>query len=496
MKKVSGRAIFPLILAIVLLAGTVLLCVRYFVKAGEWVTFSGSPHVYTGVNLDGGIVTDRDGTLLLDSTDGRTYSADAVTRTATMHLLGDRYGYIQAPLLGSFADDMIGFDKINGLYGAEGTEANAALTLSAAAQTAAYQALGNYHGTVGVYNYKTGEILCAVTSPSYDPDNMPDVDADTSGAYEGVYVNRFFQAAYTPGSIFKIVTLAAAIETVPDWESLTFTCEGKTIIGGQEIICEGVHGTITLKQALAHSCNVAFGELAGKVGTKALMEYAEKLGLSESFECDGIPVKAGTVDLKDADAGDLAWAGIGQYTDQVNALTFMRAMGRIAGGGTGAEPYLMAKITRGEKTAYEAKTETSSRALKAETAAKLTEYLRNNVATMYGDWQFGGLNVCAKSGTAEHEGETADAMFAGFCVDENCPLAFVVFVENGGSGQRSGRADRRKGFAGLRCGNQQINWGLTNAAVLCMIMGLFREVTRNGPGFDRRLISGVVSKWS
>ena len=434
MKKVSGRAIFPLILAIVLLAGTVLLCVRYFVKAGEWVTFSGSPHVYTGVNLDGGIVTDRDGTLLLDSTDGRTYSADAVTRTATMHLLGDRYGYIQAPLLGSFADDMIGFDKINGLYGAEGTEANAALTLSAAAQTAAYQALGNYHGTVGVYNYKTGEILCAVTTPSYDPDNMPDVDADTSGAYDGVYVNRFFQAAYTPGSIFKIVTLAAAIETVPDWENLTFTCEGKTIIGGQEIICEGVHGTITLKQALAHSCNVAFGELAGKVGTKALMEYAEKLGLSESFECDGIPVKAGTVDLKDADAGDLAWAGIGQYTDQVNALTFMRAMGRIAGGGTGAEPYLMAKITRGEKTAYEAKTETSSRALKAETAAKLTEYLRNNVATMYGDWQFGGLNVCAKSGTAEHEGETADAMFAGFCVDENCPLAFVVFVENGGSG--------------------------------------------------------------
>ena len=434
MKKVSGRAIFPLILAIVLLAGTVLLCVRYFAKADEWVTFSGSPHVYTGVNLDGGVVTDRDGTLLLDSTDGRTYSADAVTRTATMHLLGDRYGYIQAPLLGSFADDMIGFDKINGLYGAEGTEANAALTLSAAAQTAAYQALGNYHGTVGVYNYKTGEILCAVTSPSYDPDNMPDVDADTSGAYDGVYVNRFFQAAYTPGSIFKIVTLAAAIETVPDWENLTFTCEGKTIIGGQEIICEGVHGTITLKQALAHSCNVAFGELAGKVGTKALMEYAEKLGLSESFECDGIPVKAGTVDLKDADAGDLAWAGIGQYTDQVNALTFMRAMGRIAGGGTGAEPYLMAKITRGEKTAYEAKTETSSRALTAETAAKLTEYLRNNVATMYGDGQFGGLNVCAKSGTAEHEGKTADAMFAGFCVDENCPLAFVVFVENGGSG--------------------------------------------------------------
>ena len=80
---------------------------------------------------------------------------------------------------------------------------------------------------------------------------------------------------------------------------------------------------------------------------------------SERIVVDSIPKdmtcllytsKAGTVDLKDADAGDLAWAGIGQYTDQMNALTFMRAMGRIAGGGTGAEPYLMAKITRGEKT--------------------------------------------------------------------------------------------------------------------------------------------------
>ena len=434
MNRVSKRSAFALVLAFALLAGLVLFCVRYVVDAGQWVTYPGSPHLYTGSNLNTGVVFDRAGQTLLDSTDGRAYDADAEVRAATIHLLGDRDGYIPSPLLDHYASRMIGYSRITGVSSAKAGTGRMTMTIDANVQAKALQLLAGRAGTIGVYNYKTGEILCAVTSPSYDPDNMPDVDADTSGAYDGVYVNRFFQAAYTPGSIFKIVTLAAAIETVPDWESLTFTCEGKTIIGGQEIICEGVHGTITLKQALAHSCNVAFGELAGKVGTKALMEYAEKLGLTESFACDGIPVKAGTVDLKDADAGDLAWAGIGQYTDQVNALTFLRAMGRIAGGGTAAEPYLMAKITRGEKTVYEAKTETSSRALKAETAAKLTEYLRNNVATMYGDWQFGGLNVCAKSGTAEHEGETADAMFAGFCVDENCPLAFVVFVENGGSG--------------------------------------------------------------
>ena len=76
MKKISGRAVFPLILALVLLAGTVLLCIRYFAKSGDWVTFAGSPHVYSGVNLNGGIVTDRSGTLLLDSTDGRTRSEE------------------------------------------------------------------------------------------------------------------------------------------------------------------------------------------------------------------------------------------------------------------------------------------------------------------------------------------------------------------------------------------------------------------------------------
>ena len=436
MKKVSGRAIFPLILAIVLLAGTVLLCVRYFAKADEWVTFSGSPHVYTGVNLDGGVVYDRDGTLLLDSTDGRTYSADAATRTATMHLLGDRYGYIQAPLLGSFADDMIGFDKINGLYGAEGTEANAALTLSAAAQTAAYQALGNYHGTVGVYNYKTGEILCAVTSPSYDPDNMPDVEADTSGAYDGVYVNRFFQAAYTPGSIFKIVTLAAAIETVPDWENLTFTCEGKTIIGGQEIICMGEHGTLSMTQALAHSCNVYYGELAAALGKDKLQAAADRLGLNGTLRCDGYTARS-TVDLSDADEGSVAWAGIGQYTDQITAIQFLRFMGVIANGGEAAEPYLMQKISRAGQTVYEAETKTTGRLLSEETAEALGKMMRGAVVNQYGAWQFGSLTVCAKSGTAERENGPADAMFAGFVEDEAYPLAFVVFAERGGSGSQT-----------------------------------------------------------
>ena len=169
-------------------------------------------HVYTGTNLTGGKIYDRSGVRILNTTGGRVYSADEAVREATVHLLGDRYGYISAPLLGNFAEQMIGYDKITGLNEASKGTASARLTISAEVQKAALQALGSYHGAVGVYNYKTGEILCAVTSPSYDPDNIPDIAGDETGTYDGVYLNRFFDAAYTPGSIFKLVTSAAALE--------------------------------------------------------------------------------------------------------------------------------------------------------------------------------------------------------------------------------------------------------------------------------------------
>lgn len=434
MKKLALRAYFALALAAVLTLGAVIFTVSYFAEAEEWVTFSGSPHVYSGANLSVGYVDDRDGTRLLDATEGRTYAENAQTRASTMHLLGDRYGYIYAPLLGAYADKMIGYDKVNGLYTLREEYSTASLSISADVQNAALEALAGRRGTIGVYNYETGEILCAVTSPSYDPDNMPDVEGDTSGAYTGVYLNRFFDVTYTPGSIFKVLTSAAAIENIPDIDTKTFQCNGTNIIGGQNIVCEGVHGTIDFKNGLAYSCNNVFGEIAAELGGKTLQKYAEKAGLTESLSCDGYQTAAGSVDLTKAERGDVAWAGIGQYTDQVSAYAFMRFMGIVAGGGEAAQPYLMSSVQKGTKTTYQAKRTSTGRVLKEETAQKLAQMMRYDVEQVYGAWQFGDLNVCAKSGTAEQEGQTANAMFAGFVQDKECPLAFVVFIENGGSG--------------------------------------------------------------
>lgn len=436
MKKVSRRALFALALAVVLAVGTLAFCVKYAANAEKWVTFSGSPHVYTGTNLTGGKIYDRSGVRILNTTDGRVYSTDEAVREATVHLLGDRYGYISAPLLGNFAEQMIGYDKITGLNEASKGTASARLTISAEVQKAALQALGSYHGAVGVYNYKTGEILCAVTSPSYDPDNIPDIAGDETGTYDGVYLNRFFDAAYTPGSIFKLVTSAAALEKSASAQAGTHTCAGKTIIGGQEIICMSSHGTLAMPEALAHSCNVYYGELASALGKDTLQAVCDKLGLNGTLTCDGYTARS-TVDLSDADDGSVAWAGIGQYTDQITAIQFLRFMGVIANGGEAAEPYLMQKISRAGQTVYEAETKTTGRLLSEETAEALGKMMRGAVVNQYGAWQFGSLTVCAKSGTAERENGPADAMFAGFVQDEAYPLAFVVFAERGGSGSQT-----------------------------------------------------------
>lgn len=434
MKKLAFRAYFALALAAVLTLGAVVFSITYFAKADDWVTFSGSPHVYSGANLSVGYVDDRGGSRLLDATSGRVYADNAQTRASTMHLLGDRYGYIYAPLLGAYADKMIGYDKINGLYTLREEYSTATLSISSEVQNAALEALAGRRGTIGIYNYKTGEILCAVTAPSYDPDSMPDVESDTTGAYTGVYLNRFFDVTYTPGSIFKVLTAAAAIENIPDIGTRSFQCGGTNILGGQKIVCEGVHGTINFQNGLAYSCNNVFGEIAAELGGKTLQKYAEKAGLTGSLSCDGYHTAAGRVDLRGAGDGDVAWAGIGQYTDQVSAYAFMRFMGVIAGGGEAAEPYLMASIQKGEKTTYTASRTSTGRVLEADTAKTLASMMRYDVEQVYGAWQFGSLNVCAKSGTAELEGQTANAMFAGFVQDDACPLAFVVFVENGGSG--------------------------------------------------------------
>lgn len=428
MNRVTRRTWLMAVFIGVLLGGLCFFLWEYAANAGDWIA-SGN------VSIASGTVTDRSGKVLLELGDGKRYSDDKTTRMSTLHWVGDRNGAIRAGAVSKYRAEMAGFSLVNGVYKGTDQEGRAQLTLSARVQNVAYEAMAGRKGVVAVYNYKTGEILCALSTPTYDPDNVPDIAGDTSGAYEGVYLNRFLQSAYIPGSIFKVVTTGAALESVPDILDKTFTCTGAYGKGEEKVTCEKAHGSLTLKTALSHSCNCAFAQIAELVGRKNMVKYVEQFGVTESLRFDGVTTAKGNYDISDAGAVSFAWSCIGQHTDQVNPARFMTFMGAIAGGGVGVEPYIMARVSSGEEQTYEAKTTKTSRIMSKETAETLKNYLRNNVQTIYGDGNFPGLSVCAKSGTSQlGGGQTSNAMFAGFVADESYPLAFVVVVENGGYG--------------------------------------------------------------
>lgn len=435
MNRVAHRTTIALLLVLVLLGGMAIFCVEYVTKGNDWVVFEGNPHLYNGGNIGTGVITDRDGTMLLSAVDEWTYSDDPMIRQSTIHWLGDRDGYISAPTVAYYAEEMAGYNLVNGLYAYSDGGGKAQMTLSAQLQKAALEAMGDYRGTVAVYNYETGEILCAVSTPNYDPDDVPDIDEDDSGAYEGVYLNRFTQVTYVPGSIFKVVTAAAALERLNDARDITFECNGTYEMGADEIVCMRTHGSVDLEDALAVSCNCYFAQLSELLGGDSLQEYVDQFRITQSLDFDGITTAQGKFQIENAAPVETAWSAIGQHLDLVNPARFMTFMGVIAGGGKAAEPYVISQVSSGGHVKYRAKTTMTDRLMTEETAEELTELMRNNVTQIYGDGYFPGMSVCAKSGTAEvGGGKDPNATFAGFVTDEEYPLAFIAVVENGGSG--------------------------------------------------------------
>ena len=436
MRKIEKRAVICMALAILLAAGMSVFLIRYFAEGGKWASSAFNRHLYdsNGV-LISGTVLDRDGDVLSSVENGhRTYYENETVRKATLHAVGDLYGKIGTGVLNAFADKLTGFDLVNGAFGAE-RGSNLYLTLDARYNYEAYRALGGHAGTVAVYNYKTGEILCMVSAPSYDPLNVPK-NLEENDRYKGAYLNRFLSSAFVPGSVFKTVTLTAALENLPDAETRTWNCTGSVQIGDETIICSGTHGEQDIAAAFANSCNVAFAQIAQELGADTLEKYTEQAGLTDSYSISGLPTAKGSFDFDGITDGQLGWAGVGQYHDQVNPAALMIYMGAIANGGKAAEPYL---ILRTESAlglpSLPHFTTRTGRLISSDTAATLADLMANNVTQTYGASRFPNMDLCAKSGTAEvGEGQTPHAWFAGFLRGEDTPYAFVVLVENGGGG--------------------------------------------------------------
>ena len=268
MRKIEKRGVFCLILAALLGIGLAFFCFRFVADGGDWASYPYNRHLYTNEGvLKGGTILDRDGDVLSTMTaDGsRIYHEDGDIRRATLHAVGDPAGNIGAGALTAFADKLSGYNVLTGAYSPLGAGNELYLTIDAYLNNIAYQALGRMSGTVGVYNYKTGEILCMVSTPTFDPADPPDIDPEDPRVGR-VYVNRLLSANSIPGSIFKVVTLDAAVENIPDLFERTWTCTGSVEIGGDVVTCPYAHGEMDIEDALANSCNGVFGQLAVELG--------------------------------------------------------------------------------------------------------------------------------------------------------------------------------------------------------------------------------------
>ncbi len=432
MKRISFRSLAVIVVALLFCAGLGLFYGRLALVGDAWATYPTNRHLYKDGHLvKAGEITDRDGTVLAYTRKGtRYFHEDVRIRQATAHTVGDLDGFVSTGVHSAFLNELTGYDLINGTYNMSGEGHDMRLTVDADLSVTACQALGKRAGTVGIYNYKTGEILCMVSTPTFDP-------ASETGLAEekGVYVNRLLSGSYAPGSIFKLVTALSALENLDDVASHRYTCARGVTIGGEWLSCLGNHGKVDLESALVKSCNAAFAQFALTLGRSRLTKTAEKVGFNQTLTMDGIACTQSCYQVEKSNDIDFGWSGIGQHNDTVNPFQFLTFMGGIAGGGTCVWPYLVEDISSFSGTVKTMSNGKRVSMMSKDAAATLSDMMRKDVTDHYGDGNFAGLELCAKTGTAEiGDQSTPHSWFVGFCRAPDKPYAFVVVVENAGAG--------------------------------------------------------------
>ena len=431
MNKVKLRARIILLMLLILLLMVVIFIFRWVNHGAEWASSTLNSHIYEGTLLVSGQIVDRNGVVLLstDSSGQRVYHEDGSVRRATLHAVGDLQGNIAGGAQNYYRDKLAGYSFFDGVYSLRGQGGRLWLSIDAQLNRVAYEALDGRKGCVAVYDYSNGQMVTMVSSPGFDPAN-----AAEAGSGSGEYINRVIGSCFVPGSIFKLVTMAAALENISGIEQRSFVCNGSISYDDGTVNCTAVHGEQDIYDILANSCNCAFAELAQELGGQVLAEYAFDSGMCGSVIVSGQKSAEGCFEIAEQGSADLSWSGIGQYHDMVNPAAVLQLMGAIANDGVGEAPRLIRKVTNNIGLPVQFVSGEAVRLLQKDTAVMLKSMMANNVAENYGKENFPGLNLCAKSGTAEVDGSTPHAWFVGFLDDEQYPLAFVVLVENGGWG--------------------------------------------------------------
>lgn len=394
-----------------------------------------------------GDITDRHGNLLATTAaDGsRQYTQDTAARRALSQTVGDIAGMSGVGVETFYSSELMDIstsllDRLSELFhGAEHIGSSIQLTIDGRLQAYISSKFPKgYSGAVCVMNYRTGEILAMVSRPDYDPyEIMARSDAQVE---DTAFLNRCLQGLYTPGSVFKIVTLASAITYDPDVIHQTFDCSGTWDYGGGKVSCanNASHGTVDLKTAFKKSCNTTFGKLAYQLSADGLRATAELFGFNENFKFGDFVVYNSSFP-KTLTLSEQVWAGIGQGRVLVTPLHMTMIAAAVANRGTMMKPMLAKKITNSLGVVSAAGQPVVYRQVLSESAAsKIAEYMYETVQSGTATRaQIENYAVCGKTGSAEISNDKSvetNAWFTGFVYDDAHPYAISVVIEGGGAG--------------------------------------------------------------
>ncbi len=338
--------------------------------------------------------------------------------------------------------------------GREPSGGSVELTINPVVQRVAYDSLTRrgYTGAVVAIKPSTGEILAMASTPSYDPNRLSAHDGATqeaawneaTSAKRGTpLTNRAVAATYPPGSTFKLVVTAAALESGRATPDTPLTAAAALQLQGTTTLLRnfadqpcGGGNTATLTQALVRSCNTAFAQLAATVGENALRKQAQLFGVGQQDLTIPIPVAPSTVGAI-PDVASLEQSGIGQRDVALTPLQNAMIVATIANGGVRMKPQLVRNILAPDLSVLDRfAPEQVETAMSRSTASQIRAMMVAAENSYRNEGKINGVSIAAKTGTAEHGADPKNTpphgWYVAFAPADNPQVAIAVVVEDGG----------------------------------------------------------------
>lgn len=315
------------------------------------------------------------------------------------------------------------------------------LTIDTNLQKRAADLLRGRRGAIVVIDPATGAVQAMATAPTFDPNNVR-TDWKEIGSRDGALINRSIQSLYPPGSTFKIVTTAAALEAGIASPSSVYDGPAVFPVFGSTVTNFGERdaGRLAVRTAFAKSTNTIFAQLGLELGSARLVGRARNFGLGAKLPFD-LPVKPSAMAAASSmDDVMLAWSAVGQGETLVTPLQMALVAGAVAQRGVIYEPFVVEFVRDYTGVVqYRRRARTWRRAMSAKTAARIKKMMTETVASGTGRAAaVDNIAVAGKTGTAEvGGGRPPHAWFVGFAPAEKPQVAVAVLVENGGSGGRA-----------------------------------------------------------